>query len=261
LQNLKGASYRFGDHLKKLKHKMIDDGTGAHADLRNIYVEVKGTKKAVRTRAFHAPDDQDEITLNEVLFVPVPPPGEGYTVGVYKLHKLQSDAMIGEAGVTRPSGPVKLKLKRDGNVQGEIRLTVTTGLPPMDMKQASPAPASSSDAGLPPPIRRGSPDGTNAGGSGVSMVSNTTTQSRPAPLMSASASTSTRSTREEPPTANSQQSNAAVQEQTAPQRTASPDVDILGNLLACTADILKGAAQCVCSKGEEKRCIQAGSKH
>ncbi|CAE8590573.1 unnamed protein product [Polarella glacialis] len=142
LSNLQRASWRPGDGMRKVKHSLISDG--ADADLRNLVVEVSvlSSKKVARTRAFHVPENGNEnLVLNEVLFIPEPRHGEGVVVSIIKLHKHQSDALVGEAVVYHPTGHQTLDLTRKATFAGQISLSMTSGLPSRPDAHSAPSPS------------------------------------------------------------------------------------------------------------------------
>ncbi|CAE8585302.1 unnamed protein product [Polarella glacialis] len=149
LSHLQRASWRPGDGLRKVKHSLISDG--ADADFRNLVVEIKflssyhlcpSVFKAARTRAFHVPENGNEkLVLNEVLFIPEPRRGEGVVVSIIKLHKHQSDALLGEAVVYHSTGHQTLDLTRKDAFAGQISLSVTSGLPSRPDAHSAPSPS------------------------------------------------------------------------------------------------------------------------
>ncbi|CAK9107776.1 unnamed protein product [Durusdinium trenchii] len=282
LHDLGSASYRVGDHLKLLGHAVHHDGNDPH--LRNLVVEVKSGNKTMlatqidthlpppgrrRTPPFSVPEGQgDLITLNEVLFVPQPPHREGAVLRILKLHRHQSDALLGEANIAQPKGSMALKLQRKGAPQGVAMVTVTTGLPSAKGK-ASPA--------VPPPVRSvDSPPlaGEDSVKSGQSHSSRATGNSRttghgrhvadilapepdspptggagvtlppPPPLSTEVPQSSPQSTQE------AKQKSPKKEKNSEAPTAVSEQGDILAELFACGVGILKGVAE-MCQKAEE----------
>eukprot|EP00933_Yihiella_yeosuensis_P026567 TRINITY_DN2062_c2_g1_i1.p1 TRINITY_DN2062_c2_g1~~TRINITY_DN2062_c2_g1_i1.p1 ORF type:complete len:279 (-),score=56.61 TRINITY_DN2062_c2_g1_i1:163-957(-) len=171
LDKLQRPQYRAGDKLRKLGHKITSDG--ADAELRNLYIEVASGKKVIRTRAFHVPEGcQDQLMLNAVIFVPEPPRGEQMVVRVLKMHKLQADALLGEATFDRRIQHHKLSLLRGGKESGQISLSVSSGLPSA-LKAPATAPPAKASSSVPSPV----PSTKN--GSSEASVQNSTDTSKP----------------------------------------------------------------------------------
>eukprot|EP00434_Breviolum_minutum_P010557 symbB.v1.2.009313.t1/scaffold585.1/size314277/3 len=264
LHDLGTASYRVGDHLKLIGHS-LQGGDGNDPHLRNLVVEVKSGNKTMRTPPFSAAVGQsDIITLNEVLFVSHPPLREGATLRVLKLHKHQSDALVGEATITQPKGAMVLKLMRKGTPQGIAMVTVTTGLP--QMKPKAKAFGSSPTT---PPIQSehvdspGPGTGEDSMKSGQSRTSRATGNSRPGAAKGPTVVNALApATPPAPRDVSNDSSVPPIPDERTPAKVPLPsqapaestvatgEVDIFSHLLACSAGLLKGAAE-LCSKTEE----------
>eukprot|EP00435_Cladocopium_sp_Y103_P016363 s1548_g4.t1 len=197
---------------------------------------------------------------SKVLFVPHPPLREGATLRVMKLHKHQSDALVGEATISQPKGGMVLKLMRRGAPQGVAMVTVTTGLPTMKPKAEVQAevpaavPTLSVDS-------IGSPgeESIKSGKSHNSSVANalaprsperpasTTSAQRPSRPLSPSSGSSP------PPIPDERTPEPVPPKQAQVVAPAGEQVDIFSHLLACSSGILKGAAELCSSKEESGR--------
>jgi len=123
LRDLANPKYRIGDKIRQLKHSIADDDE----QIRDIVVEVGHDDNFQATKSFGLPAD-GHVKLGSVLFVKAPPKGI-LTVRVLKSHRIQKDALIGEAQVRSAPGKQTLTLMRKEQPRGELVIEVSDGLP------------------------------------------------------------------------------------------------------------------------------------
>lgn len=145
VEDLANPVTRFGDTARWIAHTVKQDDDV----LNDLHIEVtNGRESQVTEKPFGVPksgtknfdDRKNEFTF----FVEAPRPPEALTFRVLKRHKLQSDALVGEASVARPGGRQTLTLKRESKTgrteKGFIMVEVREALQPKGA--AGPAAAS-----------------------------------------------------------------------------------------------------------------------
>lgn len=124
LRDLSTPKYRIGDGLRHLKHTIADDDDV----IKDVVVEIGFDEQFQVTKSFGVPADGN-VKLGAVLFVKAPPAGRPLTFRVLKSHRIQKDALIGEAQVKTTAGKQKLTLTRNEKPRGYLFVEVSDGLP------------------------------------------------------------------------------------------------------------------------------------
>lgn len=168
IEDLGNSRYRMGDLTKKLVStvKRSDE----QPEMKHVIIEACVGDNVQRSRAFDV-QDTESVRVDQVLFVQKPAPSQRLVLRVVKAHKVQKDALIGEAEVKAASGPMRLELERGKKARGTLVVSVTEGIPDRSLAVPSPKPPARSTGRLPP-------TGTVSGGdSGVAQLTPRSVQS------------------------------------------------------------------------------------
>jgi len=156
VQDLDNPKYRVGDLARLMRAEDMK--------IKNVVFELGPAGKsdaAVQvTKPFHV-DETGCANIDQVVFVQKPSRGNPVLIRAVKPHRLQKDALIGEAEVFQPRGRQRLELKRSGKARGVVHVNVTDGIPAHPSQSSGGAASPGKKA-----IKNGSRERTNGAAAG-----------------------------------------------------------------------------------------------
>mmetsp|Transcript_16513 Transcript_16513/g.57822 ORF Transcript_16513/g.57822 Transcript_16513/m.57822 type:complete len:335 (-) Transcript_16513:63-1067(-) len=148
VEDLSNPRYRIGDAFRHAKLAV----TGDDDALKDIFVELGSGAEVQKTNVFGVPSS-GTAKCGYVFFLKSPPPGQALVFRVLKAHKIQKDALFGEAFVNGPVGRQKLALTRHDKPRGFLLVEVRDALqePPNSGGASNRSAASNASGRAPPP--------------------------------------------------------------------------------------------------------------
>lgn len=107
------------------------------AYVKNVIIEIQHRNEVWQTKCFNVVGKGVQ-RVDQTFTIPKPAPGAALQVRALKLHRVQSNALIGEAEIKQVNGAVTVTLKRKGKPKGAVSIYITDPNPPPP-KVASPA--------------------------------------------------------------------------------------------------------------------------